>query len=112
MGFASQSTQQNFPYQADKVFGMLEMAVKKAGMSIKHSDSTLRRATINVGISLFSWGENVSLSVIEVDDKSCVIAMDSSLKFGANVAGSHKHQKNFDKIIYSLSEALKESQPS
>ncbi len=112
MSFANQSTQQHFPYKADLVFDVLEKAVEKAGMSITKSDRSLRRATISVGMSFFSWGENVSLSVSKVDEESSLVAMDSSLKFGANVTGSHKHQKNFDKIIYSLSEVLKELHPS
>ncbi|CNI05446.1 hypothetical protein [Yersinia pekkanenii] len=111
MGFASQSTQQQFPYNADFVFDVLEKAVENVGMSIKESDRSLRRATVSVGMSLFSWGENVSISVNKIDDESSVVAMDSSLKFGASVAGSHKHQKNFDKIIYSLSNVLKELHP-
>lgn len=111
MSFASQSTQQQFPYSADLVFDVLEKAVENADMSIKKSDRNLRRATVSVGMSLFSWGETVSISVNKIDDESCVVAMDSSLKFGANVTGAHKHQKNFDKIIYSLSDLLKELHP-
>jgi len=111
MSFASQSTQQQFPYNADLVFDVLERAIENADMSVKKIDKNLRRATISVGMSLFSWGETVSISVNKIDDESCVVAMDSSLKFGANVTGAHKHQKNFDKIIYSLSDLLSEMYP-
>ncbi|TCW00385.1 hypothetical protein [Biostraticola tofi] len=107
MSLTSQSTQQKFPYPADKVFAKLLEAVPSAGMKIKNQDEILRRLTVSVGMSLFSWGENMTIVVTDVDDKSSIISIDSSLKFSPNIAGMHKHQKNFDKIIYSLSALLK-----
>jgi len=49
--------------------------------------------------------------VVNADgEKSCIVGIDSSLKLGVNVTGAHRHQKNFDKIIYALSNKLKEWQ--
>lgn len=106
MGFSNQKTQQEFPFSAEEVFSALDEAVRQSDMTIQESDSILKRATINVGISLLSWGETVSISVYKQSEESCIISLDSSLKFSANIAGSHKHQKNFDKILYSLSRIL------
>lgn len=106
MGFSNQTTQQQFPFSAEEVFSALDEAVRQSDMTIQESDSVLKRATISVGVSLLSWGETVSISVHKQSEDSCVVALDSSLKFSANLAGSHKHQKNFDKILYSLSRIL------
>jgi hypothetical protein len=106
MGFSNQTTQQQFPFSAEEVFSALDEAVKQSDMTIQESDSILKRATISAGVSLLSWGETVSISVHNQSEDSCVVVLDSSLKFSANLAGSHKHQKNFDKILYSLSRIL------
>jgi len=110
MSFASQSTQQLFPYPAEVTYEKLLEAIPDAGMSVKQKDDLLRRVSVSSGMSLFSWGENVSIVVNPESDTSCVVGIDSSLKLGINLTGAHKHQKNFDKIIYSLSNKLKEWQ--
>ncbi|MCR1332671.1 hypothetical protein NR294_09275 [Enterobacter sp. BT4] len=55
MGFSNQTTQQQFPYSADSVFAALGKAVEVSNMTIKEIDFTLKRATVNVGMSLLSW---------------------------------------------------------
>ncbi|MDU2940139.1 MAG: hypothetical protein E7B59_13330 [Enterobacteriaceae bacterium] len=112
MSFANQSTQQAFPFPADIAYEKLLEAIPEVGMSVKQKDESLRRVSVSAGMSLFSWGENVSIVVNSDGEKSCVVGIDSSLKFGANVTGAHRHQKNFDKIIYALSTKLKEWQRS
>lgn len=108
MSLASQSTQQKMPYPAGVVYEKLLEAIHRVGMSIKQKDEMLKRVSVSTGMSMFSWGENVSIVVNDIDDKTSVVSIDSSLKLGVNLAGAHKHQKNFDKIIYSLSDILKE----
>ena len=44
--------------------------------------------------------------VEKVDASNTVVGIESALKLGANFAGGHRHQKNFDKIIYALSQRL------
>ena len=108
MSLASQSTQQKMPYPVGVVYEKLLEAIHRVGMSIKQKDEMLKRVSVSTGMSMFSWGENVSIVVNDIDDKTSVVSIDSSLKLGVNLAGAHKHQKNFDKIIYSLSDILKE----
>ncbi|MEH2732670.1 hypothetical protein QE239_26090, partial [Klebsiella pneumoniae] len=54
---------------------------------IKQKDDTLRRVSVSAGISLFSWGENVSIVVNSDGENSCVVGIDSALKLGVNVTG-------------------------
>jgi len=84
----SQATQQKFPFSYEAVFDGLVKVIPSAGMS------------------LFSWGENLTLVVEKIDENSTIIGIESALKFGGSLAGSHRHQKNFDKIIAALSQNL------
>jgi hypothetical protein len=61
-------------------------------------------------MSLFSYGENLTLIIEKVDDVSSTVSMESSLKVGFNIGGAHRHQKNFDKIIQELSKFLQNPQ--
>ena len=76
------------------------------GMSVKNHDRVIGRITASSGMSLFSWGENITVVVEKVDEDSCVVGIESALKVGFNVGGAHRHQKNFDRIITALSKKL------
>jgi len=106
MSFLDQSTTQKFPFSFEDVYGGLLEVLPKEGFSIKDEDKLIGRITASAGMSMFSWGENLSLSVQKVDEDSCIVGIDSSLKLGGNFTGTHRHQKNFDKIIMSLSKYL------
>lgn len=102
----SKTTSQKFPLPASVVFANLVDIIPSVGMKMKQKDDLIRRVTVGTPMTLFSWGENISLSVEDAEGGS-VVNIVSSLKFAPNLAGMHKHQKNFDKIIYALSDKLK-----
>jgi hypothetical protein len=103
MSIASQATQQRFPFGYDQVFEGLTKVIPQLGMNLKSQDKVIGRITASAGMSLFSWGENLTLVVEKLDEKYTLVSIESSLKVGMNVAGVHRHQKNFDKIIEALS---------
>jgi hypothetical protein len=106
MSIASQSTQQKFPFSYDAVFDGLVKTLPSSGLTVKTADKVIGRITASAGMSLLSWGENISIVVEKVDESSAIVGIDSSLKVGANIYGAHRHQKNFDKIINELSQYL------
>jgi hypothetical protein len=111
MGFANQTTQQGVPYPYAVVFETLLKVIPETGMALKENDKVLGRIIASTGMSLFSWGENIAIVVEKRDDNSCVVAIDSALKLGSNIAGAHRHQKNFNMIISALGKRLQETMP-
>ena len=107
MGIASQSTHQQFPFPQIVVFRAAQHMLPRAGMTITSSDEMLGRIWAKTGMSAFSWGENISLLIEAVDEKSCVMSLDSDLKVGINITAAGKHRQNFQKIIYQVSQCLK-----
>lgn len=73
-------------------------------MSIKSQDKVIGRITASTGMSLFSYGENLTIAVEKIDDNSTIVGIESALKVGINLAGARRHQKNFNKIIATLSQ--------
>lgn len=106
MGFANQNTQQKFPFTYDEVFNGIIAVMPSIGFKLQSQDQTLGRITASAGMSLFSWGENLTLIVEKVDTKITNVGIESALKMGMNFAGAHRHTKNFNKIIGALSAYL------
>jgi hypothetical protein len=106
MSLGSQSTNQSFPFAYDKVFDALSAAIPACGMKLKSADRVIGRITGSSGMSFFSYGENVTLVVERVDNSNTRVSMESSLKVGINVAGAHRHSKNFDRVIAAASARL------
>ena len=103
MSIASQSTQQKFPFKYDAVFDGLMVVVPIIGLKLKSQDKLIGRVTASAGASLFSWGENLSFIVERVSEDVSMVSIESSLKLGSNIAGAHRHQKNFEQLISALS---------
>ena len=106
MSFSNQSTQLKFPYQYDQVFDGIIAIIPRIGFKLKSHDKVIGRIIASTGKSLFSWGENITLVVEKIDDNNTMVSIESALKVGINVAGAHRHTKNFNKIIQALSSYL------
>lgn len=63
MSVSSQSTSQLFPFAPDQVFRAFTEAVSLCGIELQSADETLGRISAKAGMSLFSWGEQVSIRI-------------------------------------------------
>ena len=106
MSFASQGTQQKFPFPYDDVFDGILAVMPDIGFRLKSHDKIIGRITASTGISLFSYGENLTIVIEKLNDNSTLVGIESALKFGINVAGAHRHTKNFNRLIEALTSYL------
>jgi hypothetical protein len=111
MSISSQSTHQKFPFEYEAVFDAIIASMPQAGFSLKSEDRVIGRITASAGMSLFSWGENLTILVERVDDKTTLVAIESAMKIGMNVAGVHRHAHNFEKLIRAVSSHLQARKP-
>ncbi|GEM_PF-296991 len=109
MSIASQSTHQKFPFPYDIVYDETLNVIPEVGLRLKEEDKMLGRIVANTGMSLFSWGENIVIIIEKQNEGTTIVGIESSLKLGINVAGAHRHQKNFNEIISALSKRLKKN---
>jgi len=105
MSISSQDMQQKFPFPYDDVFDGICEVIPKLGFKLKSSDKVIGRVSASTGMSLFSYGENLTITVEKLDEGT-LVGIESALKVGLNFAGGHRHSKNFDKLIESLSKHL------
>lgn len=106
MSISSQNTQQKFPFAYDNVFDGVVTSIPKTGFSLKSQDRVIGRITASTGMSIFSWGENITIIVEKIDEKNTMVAIESAMKLGMNVAGVHRHAYNFEKLIKAVSSYL------
>lgn len=98
-----------FPFSKAVVFRALSEAVPSiAGMKVERQDDLATRLDVSVGMSAFSWGEKVSISVTSTGPKSSVIGVASGAKTILGSATVHgKNRKNVAQIIARTSDILK-----
>jgi len=102
---------QRFPYTYSQVFEGLLRTLPNNGFKIKSHDKDVGRIECSSGMSLLSWGENVAISVEEIDPYSTRVAIGSGLKLQgtrqAIITGEGKNAKNISLIVSALSAYLK-----
>lgn len=103
----SQTGVAEFSYPKDVVFkAVQEAAGLVKGMKVDSASEASGTIQIKVGMSAFSWGENVDLSVVSVGPWSAQVRVTSSAKVGFNATASGKNKKNFRELITAISDVL------
>ena len=110
MAFESASGQK-FPYTYDQVFDGLLRVLPRIGFKIQQQDKNLGRLRVSSGMSLLSWGENIDISVEDLDGQSTRVEVHSALKVQgtrqALITGEHRNTKNVNDIVFALNNYLK-----
>lgn len=102
-----------FPMSKDKVFDAICKAIPTiGGMKLESQDKLLCRIMVKAGVSLFSWGENIPIQLIEVGENKTRVQITSSPKTGIMFGGAFdmgKNRKNIEKILSATSQILQKS---
>ena len=108
MGFADQQLQIQVPYSPDDTFNALKAAMEKLPkVKVDSASPATRTVAAEIGMSLWSWGENISISVVPVEGGSGV-TVNSSSKVRTNVLNGGKNAKNIAEIVDALSKELEQ----
>lgn len=95
MGFADQQLQIQVPYSPDDTFNALKAAMEKLPkVKVDSASPTTRTVVAEIGMSLWSWGENISISVVPVEGGSGV-TVNSSSKVRTNVLNGGQKCKEY-----------------
>lgn len=111
MSFVDHTQSMKVPYSAEDTFQALKRAIENVdGFKIDRVDETLRTVYAKAGVSLFSWGENINVSVEACSDGTSEVSVLSTPKTGALFGGTAdmgKNRKNIAAISTALSDKLK-----
>lgn len=98
------------PYSCKDTYTALQEAIAGlSGFRIDRCDDSLMTVYVKAGVSLFSWGENITVSIQEALGGGSVVSILSTPKTGAMLGGAMdmgKNRKNIEAISKALSTEL------
>lgn len=111
MGSFESGGGQRFPYTYKQVFEGLLKILPQNGFKVKSQDKDIGRIECSSGASLFWWGENISISVEEIDPYSTRLSIHSGLKVQgtrqAVITGEDRSTRSVTVIVSVLSNYLR-----
>lgn len=87
----------------DAMLKALEKA-KRGSIKVESVNKTTGHILINIGVSLFSWGENVTININPIDEKQTEVTLTSGSKFALIDWG--KNKKNITNLVELFSDEL------
>lgn len=110
MAFLDHNGESEFPMSKDKVFEAMRKAIPTInGLKIENADKLQGRFIVKAGVSLYSWGENIPIQLIEISENRTRVQITSSPKTGIMFGGAFdmgKNRKNIENILSSTSKIL------
>ena len=96
----------SFSFQPRTSFDAVVTVIPALGMKLRSQDRLIGRVTATTGMSLFSYGENITVAVQALDPASSSVTVASDLKVGLNIGGTQRHSRNFNNVIDAVSGRL------
>lgn len=110
MAFLDHNGESEFPISKDKVFEAMRKAIPTInGLKIENADKLQGRFVVKAGVSLYSWGENIPIQLIEISENRTKVQITSSPKTGIMFGGAFdmgKNRKNIENILSNTSKIL------
>ncbi len=110
MAFVKYNEESEFPLPKEVVYYAICKAIPTIkGMEIKNSDKLQGRISVRVSISLFSWGEYITIQLISINEKLTKVQINSAPKHGivlGTALDMEKNRKNIEEILNKTSKIL------
>ena len=115
MGMVDHESRIQLAYAPQDVYKALKECVTKLdGFQLDSVDDRMLIVHIKAGMSLFSWGENITATIYPRADGASEVSVLSAPKTGIMFGGAMdmgKNRRNINTILTSLSEALSAYKP-
>lgn len=110
MAFLDHNGESEFPFSKEYVFNAMCIAIPTIkGMKVENADKLQGRILVKAGVSLYSWGENIPIQLIEISVNKTRVQITSSPKTGIMFGGAFdmgKNRKNIEGILSATSKIL------
>ena len=112
MAFLDHNGESEFPMNKNQVFDAMCIAIPTIkGMKVDNADKLQGRIMVKAGVSLYSWGENIPIQLLEVGENKTKVQITSSPKTGIMFGGAFdmgKNRKNIENILSATSKILQQ----
>lgn len=110
MAFLDHNGESEFPVNKNQVFDAMCIAIPTIkGMKVENADKLQGRILVKAGVSLYSWGENIPIQLLGIDENKTKVQITSSPKTGIMFGGAFdmgKNRKNIENILSATSTIL------
>ena len=110
MSIIDHNAEAELPFPKEKVYAAILLAIPTIdGMKIDSADEILGRVVVKAGMSIWSWGENIPITLSSGSNGNTKIAVLSTPKTGIMLGGAldmGKNRKNIEKIFSAISKQL------
>ncbi len=103
------SSESNIIYSQpiDAVFDAVVLAAQSLKYNVKLADRASHTVTINIGMSMFTWGEVMTVSLFTINDGRTSVIFSCKSKLGTEIAANSKNKKNISKLTEAMQNFLK-----
>jgi hypothetical protein len=101
------SYRQTFARPAADVYAALIAVLPALDYKIKSQNDDLMRLLVSAGMSAFSFGETMTIAVVEESEKRSALELDGELKMSSNILAKGRVLKHFERIASAVSAELK-----
>lgn len=101
---------QFFPAEPAEVWSALVQVVPRPGLKVRNTDEMLRRIELSAGVSTFSWGQQLAVSVQPGPDGGCYLTVTGAGNV-PTIGNSSRIQRVTDDLIYWTSIVLRGGSP-
>jgi len=105
------SYRQAFARPAADVYAALIEALPGLGYKIKAQNDDLQRLVISASMSAFSFGETMTVAVVDEGEKRSALEVDGELKMSSNVLAKGRVLGHFERIASAVNARLKAAPP-
>lgn len=113
MAFLDHNGESEFPINKNDVFDAMCKAIPTIkGMKVESADKLQGRILVKAGVSLYSWGENIPIQLLENGENKTKVQITSSPKTGIMFGGAFdmgKNRKNIENILSATSAILQQN---
>lgn len=109
---AASSYRQSYRRPAPEVYAALIAALPGLGYKLKSQNDDLMRVVISAGMSAFSFGETMTVAVVDDGEGRSSLELDGELKMSSNILAKGRVMKHFNTIADAVSAELRgQTQP-
>ncbi|MBQ9139899.1 MAG: hypothetical protein IJX61_04775 [Ruminococcus sp.] len=90
----------------DTVYRAVLNAASTAHIKVEQADPYAYYIKLNMGVSLFTWGETVTVNLYAINDGRTSAIIVSKSNLGIEIAASSQNKKNVDKVIKLIQNCL------
>ena len=105
------SNSQKFPYAYADVYTAINQTLRTNGYTIKMADPNIGRFEVRSGASLFSWGETLWVTTEDIDGRSTLVSVSSSLSVAesrvAIISAEGRNAKHITTIMTGVASYLR-----